>query len=368
MEQVQESAKSRKKATLVIVDDESSILKELRILLGRMYTVHIFTNPEEAETFVENNEVDLVISDEMMPEMRGSVLLARINKKFPDICNIVLSGQAEKDDIVRAVNEGHIFSFLYKPTERQQLLNVIEKGLENRKMKIQLAKQNVQLKEYSENLEKMVEKKTAQLVKAYDRLNMLDANKMNFLVYLSEEMDSSLDRIQRLAQELLTYFAFAGTELEIVLEPINLAQVVNRVVQEVKEKFAKADVALGVNIDPTVQVMAEQEHLARVLRILIDNALVFSSFGAKVDITGATVDGKWRLCISDTGRGIDRRNLKKIFMPFVISREERHAGGFGLNLPTAKSIVNALGGKIWADSDGIGSGSRFCLEFSSNQE
>jgi signal transduction histidine kinase len=329
-----------------------------------MYTVHVFTNPEEAETFVDNNDVDLVISDEMMPEMRGSILLARIHKKFPDICNIVLSGQAEKDDIVRAVNEGHIFSFLYKPTERQQLINVIEKGLENRNMKIKLAKQNDQLKEYSENLEKMVEEKTAQLVKAYDRLNMLDANKMNFLVYLSEEMDSSLDRIHKLAQELLTYFAFAGTELQVSLEQVNLAQTVDRVVQEYKEQSAKANITVEVNVDPTVQVMAESEHLARVVRILVDNALVFSPSGATVKITGAMVDGKWRLCVADTGKGIDRKIQKKIFMPFVISREERHADGFGLNLPIARAIVNALGGKIWVESKGPGSGARFCVEFS----
>jgi DNA-binding NtrC family response regulator len=74
--------------------------------------VHVFANPEEAEVFVDNHEVDLVISDEMMPEMRGSELLAKIHGKHPDICNIVLSGQADKDDIVRAVNEGHLFSFL----------------------------------------------------------------------------------------------------------------------------------------------------------------------------------------------------------------------------------------------------------------
>ena len=210
-----EQAKSGAKATVVIVDDEQSILKELKILLGRMYNVHVFANPEEAERFVDDQPVDLVVSDEMMPEMRGSVLLARIHKKHPDICNIVLSGQAEKDDIVRAVNEGHIFSFLYKPAERQQLINVIEKGLENRNMKRILAEQNAQLKVYSENLEKMVEDKTAELVKAYDRLNTLDANKMYFLIYLSQEMDSSLDRIQKLAENLLNYFAFAGSELKM---------------------------------------------------------------------------------------------------------------------------------------------------------
>ena len=359
---MQDTTTSRKKATIVIVDDEQSLLKELKILLGRMYKVYVFANREEVEAFVDGNEVDLIISDEMMPEIRGSVLLGKIHQKHPDICNIVLSGQAEKDDIVRAVNEGHIFSFLYKPTERQQLLNVIEKGLENRNMKMKLAVQNIQLKEYSENLEKMVEDKTVQLVKAYDKLKMLDANKMYFLVYLSEEMDSSLDRIQQLAEKLLTYFAFAGSALELNLVRVNLHQVVDSVLKDVQVGFDQAGIKLDTNIDAGVEVMADPDYLARVVRVMVDNALVYSGTKGKVSIVGGTVERKVRLCISDTGKGIARENLKKVFIPFVISRENRHASGFGLNLPMAKSILNALDGTLWAESDGLGAGSRFCLE------
>lgn len=362
----QEDKRSQKKATIVIVDDEESILKELRILLGRLYKVHVFANPEEAEVFVDNNEVDLVISDEMMPEMRGSELLAKIHQKHPDICNIVLSGQAEKDDIVRAVNEGHLFSFLYKPTERQQLLNVIEKGLENRNMKIKLAKQNIQLKQYSENLEKMVEEKTTQLVKAYDRLNMLDAGKMHFLVYLSEEMDSSLDRIQKLAKELLTYFGFAGSDLNLHLSSVDLGELVESAIQKMLSLSEEKDINLELKLEPNMKVMADRDSLLQAVRTLAENAVVFSDTGGTVRISCKQVDGKVRLCISDTGKGIVKENLKKVFMPFVIDKENRNQQGFGLNLPMAKLIVDAHDGDIWAESDGPGKGSTFCFELTAS--
>ncbi|GAB4343329.1 MAG: response regulator [Desulfobulbaceae bacterium] len=352
----------KKKPTIVIVDDEESILKELRILLGRTYDVHVFTNPEEAEVFVDNNEVELVISDEMMPEMRGSVLLGRIHRKHPDICNIVLSGQAEKDDIVRAVNEGHIFSFLYKPTERQQLLNVIEKGLENRNMKLQLAEQNLQLKRYSENLEKMVEEKTAELVKAYDRLNMLDANKMHFLVYLSEEMDSSLDRIHNLAQELLNYFAFAGTEPVLHAEAVSFDTIVEEVVSAIKDDLAGKNIVLEKDIIPGARVFADRDSLERVVRTLVKNGLVFTGEGGKVALSAVREDDRLRFCVQDTGRGIAPENLEKIFQPFMLSREERNPDGFGLNLPRARALITAMGGRIWAESEGPGRGARVCIE------
>jgi signal transduction histidine kinase len=357
-----EQVKTTTKATVVIVDDEQSILKVLRFLLARTYNVHVFANPVEAERFVDEHPVDLVVSDEMMPEMRGSELLARIHKKHPDICNIVLSGQAEKDDIIRAVNEGHIFSFLYKPVERQQLVNVIEKGLENRNMKKILAEQNVQLKAYSENLEKMVEEKTAELMKAYDRLNMLDANKMYFLLYLSQEMDSSLDRIQKLAEGLLNYFAFAGSDLKVQLTAVPLAQTVAAVLGDLQDRIAQSGVTVETSVAEGIRVAADPEYLSRVIRVLVDNALVFTPGGGRVQIDSSLVNGRVHLCVKDTGRGIPRENLSKVFKPFVLDRASRHPEGFGLNLPMARSIMHAFGGKVRAESDGPGKGSTFCLE------
>lgn len=354
----------RKKPTIVVVDDEQPILKELRILLGRLYDVHVFANPEEAERFVDENHVDMVISDEMMPEMRGSVLLGRIHSKHPDICNIVLSGQAEKDDIVKAVNEGHIFSFLYKPTERQQLINVIEKGLENQRMKRILAEQNAQLRTYSENLEKMVEEKTAELVKAYDRLNMVDANKMHFLVYLAQEMDSSLDRIKQLAEVLLSYFAVTGTGVRVAPQAVPLAEAVEKEVQDMRDRFNRREVEVETVIDGNPSVSADPAHLGEVVQKVLDNAVVFSPAGGRITITitARAVNGRVRLCIADRGRGIDREHLEKIFKPFVLDRDKRNPDGFGLNLPMARAVMQAMEGKIWAESEGPGKGTTICLE------
>lgn len=352
----------RKKATIVVVDDEQSILKELRILLGRLYNVHVFANPEEAERFVDENHVDMVISDEMMPEMRGSVLLGRIHSKHPDICNIVLSGQAEKDDIVKAVNEGHIFSFLYKPTERQQLINVIEKGLENQRMKRILAEQNVQLRKYSENLEKMVQEKTAELVKAYDRLNMVDANKMHFLVYLAQEMDSSLDRIKTLAEVLLSYFAFTGSGIQVAARAIPLADAVAKGVREMRDRISQREMEVETAIEGNPVASADPDHLGAVVQRILDNAVLFSPEGGRITITGRTHDGRVQFCISDTGRGIAQENLEKIFKPFVLDRDKRNPDGFGLNLPMARALMHAMDGKIWAESEGPGKGATICME------
>lgn len=354
--------KKKDKPVVVIVDDERPILTELKILLGRAYKVHIFENPEEVEEFVDANQVDLIVSDELMPEMRGSVLLTHIHQKHPDICKIVLSGQAEKNDIVRAINEGHIFSFLFKPVNQRQLLNVIEKGLENRRMKLELEKKNIELQNYSENLEKMVKERTAQLVKANERLNQLDGNKMNFLLYLSQEINSPLERIQALAETLITYFGLAGANLKPEPDRVDLRETVSSLLEGKKAEIERQSLVIDDRLPAGLQLQTDSEYLERVLDTLIDNAVRFSGAGGTIVLEGGREGERTRIVVRDNGKGIAEEDLEDIFSPFVLEAEKRRPAGFGLNLPVARILTRALGGKIWAESGGPGKGAAFHLE------
>ncbi|MBI4792586.1 MAG: response regulator [Deltaproteobacteria bacterium] len=351
-----------KKFTLVIVDDERSILTELNILLKRRYDVHAFENPEEVETFIDNHQVDLIICDELMPEMRGSILLSRLHKKHPDICKLVLSGQAEKNDIVRAINEGHIFSFLFKPVNQQQLLNVIEKGLENRMLKLTLKRQNIELKNYSENLEKMVQERTAQLVRAHERVKQLDGNKMSFLIYLTNEINSPLDRIQKLAETLLTYFGLAGSNLKPNMRMMPLQETLAGLLRSRQKALESRAVTVEERLAADMSVKSDPEYLERVLGVIMDNAIIFSNEGGKVVIEAGQHDGKTTITVTDSGKGIDPTDLENIFKAFILEPEKRRPAGFGLNLPLAGILVNALGGRLWATSAGPGTGAAFHLE------
>jgi FixJ family two-component response regulator len=356
------SRDNNEKYTVVIVDDERPILTELNILLNRRYNVYTFQNPEEVEDFVDNNQVDLIVCDELMPEMRGSVLLSRLHKKHPDVCKVVLSGQAEKNDIVRAINEGHIFNFLFKPVNQQQLQNVIEKGIENRVLKLTLERQNIELKNYSENLEKMVQERTAQLVKAHERVKQLDGNKMFFLIYLTNEINSPLDRIQKLAEILLTYFGLAGSNLKPDMRLVPLQETFSGLLANRKDALAARSVTVDDRVSPGVTVKTDPEYLDRVLGAVIDNAISFSNPGGKIVLDAVSHNGKTRISVSDSGKGIEPEDLENIFKAFVLEPEKRRPAGFGLNLPLAGILVNALGGKLWAESPGPGKGATFYLE------
>ncbi len=352
----------KKKSSIILVDDEQSILTELEIILCRTYDVKTFVNPELVEEYVDNNDVDLIVCDEMMPELRGSELLSRLHKNHPDVCKIVLSGQAEKNDVVKAINEGRIFSFLFKPVNRQQLLNVIEKGIENRQMRLLLELQNTELKDLNDNLEKKVKERTTQLIKAHKRLEQLDENKMAFLIYLSYEMSSPLDRIRKLVTAIFSYFGVAGQDLEPVSEKIMIQGVVNKLLKY-EDHFAKAKALTIENlVEEDATVEADPKYLEHILKTLIHNGVVFSQDGATVTlITEQGADGKIRFIVKDSGRGFLEEDKELIFKPFLLPPEKRSANGFGLNLPLAKIMVDAMGGTIIGESSGVDQGATFTL-------
>lgn len=126
--------------TIVCVDDESSVLEavrtQLRDHLGSQYDIETaISGPEAIELVDELIEdgvpVPLIISDEIMPEMRGHVLLKQLQERLPDARKILMTGQAGVDAVVSAVNEADLFHYIAKPWERLDLVLTVDRALES---------------------------------------------------------------------------------------------------------------------------------------------------------------------------------------------------------------------------------------------
>ena len=95
------------KNTIVIVDDEEMVLTSLNAILAleTNYNVKTFVSAVKAIEFIKNNEIDLVISDYLMPEMDGISFLAEVRKLYPQVPRIILTGYADKENAIKAINE-----------------------------------------------------------------------------------------------------------------------------------------------------------------------------------------------------------------------------------------------------------------------
>jgi len=117
-------------STILLVDDEEKVLSGLkRILRKEPYTVLTCTNAEDALRTLAQTNVDVVVSDENMPGISGSEFISRVRRQYPSTVRIILTGQQDISSAMRAIYEGQVYQYLFKPVHPLDLISTIYNGL-----------------------------------------------------------------------------------------------------------------------------------------------------------------------------------------------------------------------------------------------
>ncbi len=126
------------KPAILCVDDEVVVLEsleiELRNAFDNTYLYEFAENADEALEIVEElheEAVDIlvIVSDWLMPGIKGDEFLIKIHKKYPRIITIMLTGQADQEAVDRAINQASLHTYLYKPWDSKELIEAIKSGL-----------------------------------------------------------------------------------------------------------------------------------------------------------------------------------------------------------------------------------------------
>ncbi len=152
--------------TILCVDDEPNVLKSLiRLFIDCDYTILTATSGKDGLRLLETEDVHVIISDYRMPVMNGSEFLREAFKLYPKTVRIVLSGYADTDSILSAINDGHIYKFIPKPWDDNELkmtiLNAIERYFlvkKNEELTVKLKKRNEELTDANSKLVKLLKK------------------------------------------------------------------------------------------------------------------------------------------------------------------------------------------------------------------
>ncbi|MEJ2721914.1 MAG: response regulator [bacterium] len=145
------------KPKIVIVDDEEMVLTSLKSFLNleTEYEVVSFKDPREALEFIENNDIDLVVSDYLMPEMDGISFLGEVRQLRPDVPRIILTGYADKENAIKAINEVGLFQYIEKPWDNDDLLIILRNGLERSQLLKKLQEKIMEINNAYEELQGM---------------------------------------------------------------------------------------------------------------------------------------------------------------------------------------------------------------------
>jgi response regulator RpfG family c-di-GMP phosphodiesterase len=127
---------SDKKINILYIDDEQNNLVSFKATFRLKYSVYIAISGEEAKRVLEANPIDIIITDQRMPNMTGVEFLESILEQYPDPMRILLTGYADMNAVIDAINKGKIFHYLTKPWNEEELDMTIKRAYDVYRLKL----------------------------------------------------------------------------------------------------------------------------------------------------------------------------------------------------------------------------------------
>jgi signal transduction histidine kinase len=379
----------QRRHTLLIVDDEADVLDSLRHQFHRSYRVLTCIAGAEAIQVLQEDDVELILTDQRMPGMTGDQFLQRARQLKPDAIRMLFTGYADMQAVINAVNEGAIFRYILKPWDTAELEGIIRQGVEQydllaerRRLFDELQTANVQLLRANEELARAGQLKTAFIEVASHEFNtpitlvlgLTELLRLSNLARPDQELEvlrqiaSSGQQLSRLVTNMLTLLRAEDFRRTLQTGPVNLAELLERAVDQVRHFVSARRLQLRVELAPDLgSFEIDADKISAVFINLLTNAIKFTPNGGAIELVARlAADDEAEIYVEDHGVGLEPEALKHLFQPFFTELDpSRHSSGdfgfckrgLGLGLSIARQFVDMHGGRIEAESR-LGAGTR----------
>ena len=390
------------KPKILYVDDEPINLQHFAAAFEddfQVVTVGSGAAAMEIFTRDDSHDIAVVVSDYRMPKMTGSELFARLFVKNPDPTRVILTAYADFDVISQSVNSGHIYQYVQKPWEYDNLKAILCRAAEtfamtkeNKQLVLELAQRNRELQTANENLDselrknKISEKKRREvelLMLSQAKLAslgqmatgiaheinqpltfikiMMEATKRDFKGNLTdveefiEDVEVALVQINRITA-IIDHLRTFGRSDSSELRSLPLTEVVDNALIPLRQRLRLENIDLNVQAEPALPpVHGDLIALGQVFINLIANAedAMAGSDNKKLTIKISRRDEAVLVRVTDSGSGMSPEVMAKIYEPFYTTKEV--GKGTGIGLAISYGIIQDHGGSITCRSTpGVG--------------
>ncbi len=362
---------------LLLVDDENQFRQTVaKRLMKRGANVRQASSGQECLDSMAKDPVDVVVLDMKMPGMDGIETLHRIKEKHPDTEVIMLTGHASTRDGVDGIKSG-AFDYLSKPVELEHLISKIRQAFDKRIRKREKQKEQdfrAKMEQQMIATERLASLGTLAAGVAHEINNPLaiikeSAGWMKSILLKDElshmprkgdfemalgKIENGVERVRRITHQLLG----SVKQTDSTISEVNLKELVEETVALHQKEAGDKGIEIFQTASGSGVIWTDPYKLRQVLINIINNAVHATDAGGKITATIEDFEDQVTLHITDTGRGIPREHLKKIFEPFFSTKPPGE--GTGLGLFVSCSIIDKLGGKIDVESR-LGQGTRFSI-------
>lgn len=197
-----DNSKKDKKYAILYVDDEETNLRVFKSNFRRFYKVHTAVTPFEAIEMLKENDIQVIITDQRMPEMTGTEFLEKILPDFPDVIKIILTGFTDIEAIKDGINRCGIYKYITKPWNFDEMKAVLDRALDTYQSTIDSVEHMKDLEETNVELERRVAERTRELHDINERL----ISSIKYAGQLQMSMLPTERYLERLFEEHLVIF------------------------------------------------------------------------------------------------------------------------------------------------------------------
>lgn len=369
----------KNKNNILYLDDEQVNLDVFKSCFSESYDVYTTSNYNDALDLIENEEIEVVLSDQRMPEITGIEFIQKVKAVNSHIVCILLTAYPNNDVLMSSINEARIFRFMTKPWKEfemeQTLMNAIElynSRVEKRKLihdlQISRAKAMESDRLKSAFLHNLSHEIRTPLNGILGFSSMLHENTLNSdkLKKYREVIDHSCDQLLEVIDDIVNMSQIQAGEVINTLNRFDLIRFLNGVCCHFSPSAFNKNITIDVQSpvsSNTFDVEADKTKLYEIFNQLMKNAIKFTHQGG-IQI-GFSIDKTITFFVKDSGIGISKAKQEQIFQTFRQESEQvmtREYGGNGLGLSIAKGLVEMVDGEIWVESE-KGKGATFYFKF-----
>ncbi|QEM69448.1 hybrid sensor histidine kinase/response regulator [Geobacter sp. FeAm09] len=342
---------SNKPETVLIVDDEQ-VIRELCEKVLKEYRILQAGNCAEALQLYQQEHCDLILADVMMPGGSGIDLLSQVKSLDPNAVVIIMTGFSQKEIILNALKEG-ADDFINKPLNLLQLRTAVEKSLARKRLREELASLK-RLDRFKSNFLSLISHKLRTPITAISLFlqnverGIYDQNDQIFRQNI-KLVNNEVEYLGRLVSDLLSFSKVMEGREGLSLEPCDLNSIL---VEVIGASERKEGIETEFHPSPLPVLQLDRGKITFAFQQVIENAYKFSGETGQVSITLRSTGDAVHVAVADTGIGIPRDELSKVFEKFY-QADPDNAGqvrGFGLGLFYAREFVRQHGGSITIDS------------------
>jgi signal transduction histidine kinase len=382
---------AKSKHCLLVVDDEPDLVQSVQDLLRFDFRVLGATRATEGMRIMEREKVDIVMTDQRMPEMTGVEFLKHLRERYPDTTRLLFTAYADIEAVTDAINQGSVYRYISKPWEPHELREVLRQAVEyhdlltERKRLLQeLQEKNRQLEAANAELLRGNELKKCFIKVASHELRtpLTIVMGLSDLAQRAEDVDPLLrDWLERIHLGSLRLNDRVDLMIKLLMadrfdrpltpRAVDLGHLLRDSASEVTTFIEQRKQKLVVELPEilgTVHVEPDKLHDS-VVQLLV-NAIKFTPDGGEIRLSARRLlDGQAEITVADTGVGMDEISRARVFDPFFTRFDvSRHSSGvfefdrrgLGLGLTVVKAFVEMHGGQVRVDSE-PGKGSTFTI-------